>query len=377
MELVHQCNKSGLRTLLIRGLGAERDRAEREVLEAGVPLPLSHRAIWSANPYPWEPWFLLVRGANGRACAGFGIEKVWSRTMPGYAILRMRRFGGKLPGEDCRAALEAVNNIARKGPRVLRLQINVFSRDGREEIGATLKDLGFREVRPPSVYRHTLIIDLKPSEDDIFASFCESARNKIRKTMRKSLRSVVISDPVYARRIRELQQEALQRTGGHMLSENWRNILKMSHENPNLSRVFGLFQGDDTAPENMEAFGWVCNHGDHGEYRAAGSTRRSDVNLPYGYLLAWDMIRWAKATGAEWFDMGGVTLADEDKATLEGISRFKRCFSREVAEVGAEWILEPSPVSARIADVVSNGAQRIRGWVGKLSVANLQAVSLR
>ena len=73
MEIVHQCGKSGLQVLLIRGLGSERDRAEREVLEAGIPLALSNRAVW-APLHRWEPWFLLVRDASGHARAGVAIE---------------------------------------------------------------------------------------------------------------------------------------------------------------------------------------------------------------------------------------------------------------------------------------------------------------
>jgi hypothetical protein len=58
--------------------------------------------------------------------------------------------------------------------------------------------------------------------------------------------------------------------------------------------------------------------------------------------------------------MGGVTLADGDQPELEGISNFKRYFSREVVEVGAEWVLEPHPVRAGIATLVSGGAEHVR-----------------
>jgi hypothetical protein len=366
MEIVHQCGKSGPQVLLIRGLGSERDRAEREVLEAGIPLALSNRAVW-APLHRWEPWFLLVRDASGHARAGVAIEVVRPRVMPGCLILRVAKFGGSLPGEVCRVVLEAITSLAKGTPRVLRLQINVFSCNGREAIGKMLKELGFFEVRPPSAYRHTLVIDLKPTEDEIFASLGTSARKRIRETTKMSLRSVVITDATYAERLKELQQQALQRTGGHIPSEDWHGILRMTREHPNLSRVIGLFQGEDTAPKNMAAFLWGCNHGDHVEYRAAGSERQSDVRIPYGYLLVWDMIRWAKATGAEWFDMGGVTLEEGEETALEGISRFKRYFSREVVEVGAEWALEPAPVKARIARMISHNARRISAWMGKRS----------
>ena len=172
-----------------------------------------------------------------------------------------------------------------------------------------------------------------------------------------SLRPVVITDPMYVGRLKELQKEALQRTGGYIPSEDWQGILKMSHDNPNLSRIVGVFPDENTAPENMVAFSWSCNNGDNIEHYVAGSTRRNDARIPYGHLLVWKMIRWSKSTGAEWFDMGGVTLGgEEDEASLEGISKFKRLFSREVVEIGAEWVLEPAPVRARIANVVSNGA---------------------
>jgi lipid II:glycine glycyltransferase (peptidoglycan interpeptide bridge formation enzyme) len=364
MELIHKCSKSGLQVMLIRGLGTERDCAEREVLEAGVPLALSHRAVWAKHLFRLDPWFLLVRDASGRACAGIAIENVPTRAMPGHLILRLGKFGGSLPVEVCRVALEALTSIVKKGPRILWLQVNVLSRNGREEIARILENLGFREVIPPSSYRYTLVIDLKPSEDEILASLGKTARKRIRDTMKLSLRSVVITDLACAEKLKELQQEALRRTGGHTPSEDWRGILKMSLEHPNLSRVLGLFQGDEMTPDNMVAFGWVCNHGDHGEYRAAGS-KRTETRIPFGFLLVWDMIRWAKETGAEWFDMGGVTLAEGDETALEGISEFKRHFSREVVEVGAEWVLEATPVRARIATAVSTGAQRMRDWAKK------------
>lgn len=362
MGFIHRCDENGMSVTLIRELGAERDNAERELVEAGVPLPITCRSAWAANLWRSDPWFLVVQNSSGSACAGVGIEKTRTRALPGHTILTVRRFGERIPPQASKAALEALALLAKSEPYILRLTVHLFSREQHPGTQESLRKLGFRQVQPPGSYRHTLVIDLRPTEDQIFAAFSESGRNKIRKTARKSLRSEVITDPAYAGRLTELQNEALQRTGGHFASENWLGILKMSKEHPELSQVFGLFAGEDKTPQNMIAFGWVCNHGDHAEYRAAGSTRRPDLKLPYGYLIAWDMIRWAKSTGAQWFDMGGVTLGEADEAALEGISNFKRSFSREVVEVGAEWVLEPSPFRARMADLVSNCAQQIRKW---------------
>jgi lipid II:glycine glycyltransferase (peptidoglycan interpeptide bridge formation enzyme) len=228
-----------------------------------------------------------------------------------------------------------------------------------------VKELGFREVQPPSSYRYTLIVDLTPSEEEIFATFGKSTRKQIRDTLNMSLPLIAISDPVYAGQLIELQQEALRRTGGHLGVVNWEGILKLSEEHPELSRVFGLFQSEDLAPENMAAFVWVCNHGDHAEYCLAGSKSRTEVKIPFGYVLVWEMVRWSKAVGAEWLDMGGVTLAGSDETTLEGISKFKRHFTHEVAEVGSEWHLEVAPVRAKIAAMVSDGARGMQRLISK------------
>jgi lipid II:glycine glycyltransferase (peptidoglycan interpeptide bridge formation enzyme) len=77
------------------------------------------------------------------------------------------------------------------------------------------------------------------------------------------------------------------------------------------------------------------------------------------------MIRWAKAKGAEWFDMGGVTLEGAAENALEGISHFKRNFSRNVVEVGSEWAIEPALARAKLAAVLSMSASHLRGLMRK------------
>ncbi len=363
MEQLYLCSVSGTTVSLIRGLGSEREDAERELIAASVNLPISDRSVWAAGHNGIEPWFLLVREASGRVCGGVAVEQVASRALPGHRILRLRRSGGNLTCETFRVVLESLKVLLRRNPRILRVFVQTFSLGRRDETVQMLAGHGFRELKTPSVYRHTLVMDLKPSEEEIFATFSDSCRNKVRKTIRKSMQSVVINDAIYEDRIRELQREALRRTVGHVPTEDWKAILKMSRERPDLSSIFGLFEGEDRSPETMVAFGWVCSHGNHAEYRAAGSTRRAGVKIPYGYLLAWDMIRWAKASGAEWFDFGGVTLGGGDDR-LKGISDFKRSFSREVVEVGAEWVCDPYPFKAWIADTISRSVKKLRGLKG-------------
>ncbi len=358
MEQVHHSIENGMQAFLIRARESEYNRAERELIQAGVPLPLSHRSLWAANAYSRKPLFILVRDADGRSRWGFAIEKIHSRIVPGHSILRIREFGGDVPADVCRVGVAGLAMIAKSEPRILRLHVNVLSRRQRRDTGMMLAEHGFREASAPTSYRHTLAVDLAASEDELFAGLSKSARTRVRECAKKGLTCIPLVDPVYGPRIQELQQEAVRRTGGQIASTNWEGVLRMSKESPDLSRVFGVFMGEDVSPAQMRAFGWVCNHGDRAEYRAGGSSRDGESRLPFGYALVWEMIRWAKMTGAEWFDMGGITVSDGDDP-LAGISDFKKFFSRELIEVGAEWIFEPSPFRAKVADAVSGARARI------------------
>src|SRR5207249_11101081 len=116
----------------------------------------------------------------------------------------------------------------------------------------------------------------------------------------------------------------------------------------------GLFHRD-----TLLAFAWGCHHGDHAHYDAAASTRHTDLKLPLGYALAGDLIRWSKQNGATWFDFGGVTTGSRtcgDADPVGGISDFKRYFSKNIIEVGDEWVLEPRSIRAALARIIGKFA---------------------
>jgi hypothetical protein len=353
MDSVYIDNVTGLRAVLIHGAGIERECAEHELLEAGVCLPLPHRSFWLANGTHDDRLFLLIRDTKGTARGGLEIEQIHPRTMPGHVILQVRMFGGNLSGDVCRVALQALRAISLGMHRVLRLNVRVFSRDAQADIANTMREIGYCEVRKPTRYRHTLAIDLRPTEEEIFASISKGTRRKIKDAYKLSAKSVSLTDPSYVGRLADLQQESLDRTGGKIADMDWENVLRMSKEHPGHSQVLGAFVGDDISPDHMYAFGWACCHGKWVEHRSMGTTRQEGMRVPVGHMLVWDLVRWAKTTGAEWFDMGGITLGNPGEEALEGISNFKRLFSNEVLEVGSEWMLEPRPRRARIADVLS------------------------
>jgi lipid II:glycine glycyltransferase (peptidoglycan interpeptide bridge formation enzyme) len=82
----------------------------------------------------------------------------------------------------------------------------------------------------------------------------------------------------------------------------------------------------------------VFTHGKRAYYMYGASTDEERNRMPT-YLLQWEAMRWARAKGAEEYDLWGVP--DEDEAILEanfesrhdglwGVYRFKRGFGGAV-----------------------------------------------
>lgn len=333
---------------------------EQELLGTGIKLPLFHRWAWVECSRKGRSRLLVVRDEEQRLLGAVAVRVDASRVLPGHRFLRVYRFGDALPETGWEPLIAALKSYARTDAGVLRLSIGVFSRERRGEIASLLERHGFEKLPQPHSYRHTLTLDLRPSEEEVLAGLHKSARKNIREAEKAQLCVVPLTEAIYADRIGALQHEAMSRTGGNAESLDAGAILELSRLYPHLSRVVGLFVSDsDLQPNSLVGFAWGCMHGDHVEYRAAGTVRLPDRRIAISYPLLWELIVWAKREGASWFDLGGVTVADSTTDPLGGISDFKRYFSRNVEEVGEEWILEPHPTRTRLATLLGRVAKNI------------------
>jgi len=339
------------------------EEAERQLSLQGAPLPLWHRSVWlRAHPND-QNWFVAVRDVSGRCVCGFAVAVTHSRALPGHSLLRVERFGSAVDAAARNAGLAALSALARGQPRILRVYLGVFSREPgvRDQVARTALALGFRGSHAPRGYAQTVVIDVDHDEAELLAGFHGSARRNIREVTKRTLEIRPITDRAFAPRMHALLAETMGRTGGSYRAADWQAILDLSRDHPALSRVVGTFRTDSSCPNALLAFAWACSHGDHVEYRASASTRVPGDRTSLAYALVWDLIRWAHQSGAKWFDFGGVTAGQHGSSDpLGGISDFKRSFSDRVAVVGEEWLLEPHPLRAKVAQVLS----QTRGWLG-------------
>jgi hypothetical protein len=346
-----------------------RAACERDLEAAGVGIPLPYRSEWAALSPRDVPWFLAAYDDQGCCVCGLGLRIIPSRVWPGSLAVRAERVGPAVAPGALESALHGLAALARRDRRILWAELALFSQDQgfHRSAGATARAVGFRPRRDADSYRYTLAIDLAPDEEALFASLHATARRHVRAVSKRPVAVRLIDTPDLSRRLEVLLGESFARRGSRARPKDWPAVIRLCQTHPGLSRLVGLFRTDVAGPESLVAFAWGRRHGDHVEYATAGSARAPELRMPLGYALAWDLIAWAKRSGATWFDFGGVTLPGKAEDPLAGISDFKRYFSDRVAEVGTEWELETRFLPARVARTARAGARLLRRMVPSLS----------
>lgn len=352
---------------VLPGDSPARRTCEASLAAAGSILPLPHRLAWEELRSESESRFLRIRDPEGNCLYGCAVDVSRSRAMPGHFLLWVHRFGEGVDPEVLCAAVQMLAAFARSEPRIVRLHVELFSRvaDVHKAMDELCPRWGFTKLASPRLYRETVVLDLSPSLDEVFASLHATGRRHIRAVAKNPVRVGPIQDRAYGDRMEGLMRETLRRTGGKAPHEEWGKIIDFCNRHPADARIVGLFQNGIEGPASLLSFALGYNHGDHVEYAEAASTRKAGLKMPLTYGVAWDLVTWAKSVGATWFDFGGITAGTQDDPNdpRGGISDFKRYFTQDVVHVGDEWVLEPHAVRGCAARAVSAIAARVRRLV--------------
>lgn len=335
-------------------------RNEREMAEF-VSLPFGYRSVVARSSIV-APTRLIVALDRAGSCRGaVAVELLPARRFPGHLVARARRFGPTVPVAARNVLCRALADMVRGDARILRVNVEVFSRDAEERagLGEALLRSGFVPVLDQNCYSHTLALDLHPAEDRIFAGIDSSARRNVRSVTKNPVIMRTVAERELASRLDSLEREAMERSGGSHVPADWGSRIEFSERHPQLSRIVGLFHAGTEGPDALLAFAWAVHNGSHAVYTSAACTRRTGLKVPMTYPLMWDLIAWARRTGASWFDLGGVTagtLGDTDDR-LGGISDFKRTFSKNVVEVGEEYELRAPTLRSRASHWLQRALQ--------------------
>jgi len=191
----------------------------------------------------------------------------------------------------------------------------------------------------------TVLVDLKPSEDDIIASFKQKARYNVRYAEKHGI-TVEVAESTEAnwRQMYALMQATQARAGFYLRDYSYFETFWKEHAKRGSGQLFFAKLEDQVLAGVFAAF-----VGKKGLYKDGGSTREHS-NFQAPYLLQWEVMRWLKSKGIETYDLHGVPPADrlEDEThPLHSLVLFKTGFNAEVTEYIGTWDLPLSPAYGR------------------------------
>lgn len=344
----------------------DRWRRHQEALAArGVPIPLEHDWRWIRDVLRVGHCYVADRASDGEVRAGAPVWRHAVRSVPGHHRLRVTRCGHGAEPAGVSSLFDALRRLVQRDRRLLGVNVEIFTPDAtsREHIARVARGQEFRRVEGERRYRRTARIDVSGGEEAVFAGFTGSCRRAIREPGKKGYRVEPLTDSRYAARMDHLWRETFGRTGSRPPRREWARHLAFARAHPDLYRIMGTFGPEFPDPGSLMAFSCGMHNGDHVVYSDGASTRDPSCTVTLSYAPMWSLIRWASASGCSWFDMGGISEGTErgEGDPRRGIDGFKRRFTRDVVEVGAEWRYEPPSLRSWLSERIRRSASGLRG----------------
>ena len=207
-------------------------------------------------------------------------------------------------------------------------------------IEAGLVRLGFQVVeRDSSPHHHSLVIDLRQSEEEIFASFRKSTRHALRRSEQMGVVVTPARDETDVETFWQLYQHSARLKGLQPMERDYAlRLWQRFVADPRYGRLFlARHQGELISAD------LVLRHGYRVEETYGPS--RTDIlpDVPKNYLCVWEAIKWARARGCSVFDLGGYAADATPGSPLASVNDFKLGFSKTIIQLVREHQLIMRP----------------------------------
>jgi peptidoglycan pentaglycine glycine transferase (the first glycine) len=287
---------------------------------------------------------LLQTGAWGELKSAFGWSAVWIvadgcgaqilfRRLPlGFTVAYIPKgpvFSGQLSVVSGQFWREVDSICKSRRAIFLKIEPDTWNDDPLSSVVRhPLSVVSSHSIQP----RRTILVDLRGSEEEILARMKQKCRYNIRLAEKKEVivRAWDNVDEFHRMMTATGERDAF---GVHS-KEYYRRAYDLLHGAGMAELLVAEYAGKPLAAL------MVCARGKSSWYLYGASTDEERNRMP-AYLLQWESMRWAKARGAQEYDLWGVP--DEDEATLEanfetrhdglwGVYRFKRGFGGELKQ---------------------------------------------
>ena len=203
----------------------------------------------------------------------------------------------------------------------------------------------------------TILVDLRPEEEAIIASFKPKTRYNIRLSARRGVRveRVEIRDATIDVMYRLMGET--QRRAGFMLRprDYFAGYWRLQHAAGQGEMFFALLD------DEVLAGCFVTRFGTKAWYKDGGSSRRHH-ELMAPHLLQWEVMRWLRGRGVSVYDLVAVPRpADMSPGhPFHGLYRFKSGFNEHVTEFVGTWDIPLRALAYRLWNAA--GERVTRQW---------------
>jgi CelD/BcsL family acetyltransferase involved in cellulose biosynthesis len=295
------------------------ERAEWDALEARAPFPHLPQNFAYAAGRAATGWRLrrAVFEQDGRPVA---YAAVLEKRVAGRRVLsRVNRGPILLDAAPDPETIRAIYTALRRRWRGPLLVAPALPHEGASD--AVLRQAGFR-IRQRQGWQSARI-DLTRTEDEIWAGFASTFRNRYRQAAKAGARLRIAADA---------------ETYEWMLEHHLANMRAKQFHGPGTILLRGL---RETAPENVTIFQLIAGatpvagmsvvrFGTHAEYHI-GWFGEDGRRLNAGNFLMWEIMKEMKRRGVATYDVGGMRPGD-------GYTRFKETMRPVAFTLVGEWM---------------------------------------
>ena len=234
---------------------------------------------------------------------------------------------GPLVDWSNKSAVKAVfSEIAKIGKKekcvFIRVRPQLSMNDSNMKL---LSGLGLKKSPMHLAAEHTVMMDLKLSDEELLAGMRRQTRYEVRRAEKLGITVISGNSEEDFREFHGVQMETAKRQG--FIPPSLEALLATRSAFGEDAAIYKAL----TAEKEAIAYGLVIRGGLEGDYYEAASTELNH-KLPGAYALLWRAARDLKAAGCERFNLWGIAPAGQPGHRYAGVTTFKTGFSDSVVE---------------------------------------------
>lgn len=185
-------------------------------------------------------------------------------------------------------------------------------------------------------FRNTVLIDLRPEEDQILAAMRQKTRYNIRLASRKGL-VVRLGSPTDFDLLYQMYSVTAVRDGFVIRHKAYYTSLWQSFFNAGMAHfLIAEFENQPIAALVLFHFAGVSRY-------MFGMSLESQRDLMPNYLLQWEAIRLSRQLGCHTYDLWGAPNTFDPSDAMWGVYRFKEGFNGTTLRTLGAWDYAPHP----------------------------------